>query len=146
MSIASNHDKLFKGKERVMLKATHHGSSSSMGSAFLDWAHPELMFVSAAMVDGVCIPNQVTLGTADNAQNHPSKSSLKRMTNRTDNIYWNAINGDLTITVDGVNDANVVGAGRNKNYYKIDGSEASINEEKNVRIIDSAFYSFFKAK
>ena len=39
-----------------------------------------------------------------------------------------------------------VGAGRNKNYYKIDGSEASINEEKNVRIIDSAFYSFFKAK
>ena len=146
MSIASNHDKLFKDKERVMLKATHHGSSSSMGSAFLDWAHPELMFVSAAMVDGVCIPNQVTLGTADNAQNHPSKSSLKRMTNRTDNIYWNAINGDLTITIDGVNDANVVGAGRNKNYYKTDGSEASIEEEKNARIIDSAFYSFFKAK
>ena len=43
MSVASNHDKLFKGKERVMLKATHHGSSSSMGSAFLDWAHPELI-------------------------------------------------------------------------------------------------------
>ena len=68
------------------------------------------------------------------------------MTNRTDNIYWNAINGDLAITIDGVNDANVVGAGRNKNYYKTDGSEASIEEEKNVRIIDSAFYSFFKAK
>lgn len=146
VSIASNHDKLFKGKERIILKATHHGSSSSMGSAFLDWCHPELMYVSAAMVDNVCIPNQVVLGSGQEVQSHPSKSTLKRMVNRTENIYWNGINGDLTITVDGVNDANIVGAGRKKNYYKNDGSEASIEDEKNVKIVDSAFYSYFEAK
>ena len=146
MSIANNHEKLFKGKERIMLKATHHGSSSSMGSTFLDWCHPELMFVSAAMVDNVCIPNQVALGSGKEVQSHPSKSTLKRMVNRTENIYWNAINGDLTITVDGVNDAKIEGQGRHKNYYKNDGTEASINDEKNVKIVDSAFYSYFKGK
>ena len=146
VSIASNHDKLFKGKERIILKATHHASGSSMGSAFLDWCHPELMYVSAAMIDNICIPNQVTLGSGEFAQNHPNKSTLKRMVNRNQNVYWNGINGDLTITVDGVNDAQVVGAGRNKNYYKNDGTEASINDEKNVKIVDSAFYSYFKSK
>ena len=146
MTIASNHKDLFKGQERVMLKATHHGSSSSMGSAFLDWSHPELMFVSAAMVDNVCIPNQVALGSGQDVQSHPSKSSLKRMVNRTENIYWNGINGDLIITIDGVNDAQAMGLGRNKNYYKKDGSEASIDEEKNVTIVNSAFYSYFTSK
>jgi len=146
MSILTNHSKLFKGNERVMLKATHHGSSSSMGSAFLDWCHPELMYVSAAMVDNVCIPNQVALGSGKEVQSHPSKSTLKRMTNRTNNIYWNGINGDLTITVDGVNDANITGSGRKKNYYKTDGSEASIEDEKNVKLVDSAFYSYFTGK
>lgn len=144
MSIQANHNKLFKGKERVMLKATHHGSGSSMGSAFLDWCHPELMYVSAAMVDPVCIPNQVTLGSGTEAQAHPNKTTLKRMVNRTDKIYWNGINGDLIISVDGVNDANVMGLGRNKNYYKKDGTEASIDDEKNVTIQNSAFYSYFK--
>ena len=146
VSIANNHNNLFKGKERVILKATHHGSGSSMGSAFMTWCHPELMFVSAAMIDNVCIPNQVALGSGQEVQSHPNKSTLKRMVNRTENIYWNGINGDLIITVDGVNDANVMGLGRHKNYYKVDGTDASINDEKNVRIVDSAFYSYFKGK
>lgn len=146
MSIQANHSKLFKGQERIILKATHHGSGSSMGSAFLDWCHPELMYVSAAMVDPVCIPNQVTLGSGNEAQAHPNKTTLKRMVNRTDKIYWNGINGDLIISVDGVNDANVMGLGRNKNYYKKDGTEASIDDEKNVTIQNSAFYSYFKQK
>lgn len=144
MSILANHNKLFKGKERVMLKATHHGSGSSMGSAFLDWCHPELMYVSAAMVDPVCIPNQVALGSGKEVQSHPNKTTLKRMVNRADKIYWNGINGDLIISVDGVNDANVMGLGRTKNYYKKDGTEASIEDEKNVTIQNSAFYSYYK--
>lgn len=144
MSILSNHSKLFKGKERVMLKATHHGSSSSMGSAFMDWCHPELMYISAAMVDNVCIPNQVVLGSGKEVQAHPSKTTLKRMVNRTDKIYWNGINGDLIISVDGVNDANVMGLGRNKNYNTKNGEPASISGEKNVTMQNSAFYEYFK--
>ena len=146
-SIVNNHETLFtKDTDRVMLKATHHGSSSSMGSTFLSWCHPELIYISAAMVDSVCVPNQVTLGSGKEHQSHPEKTTLKRMTNRTDNVYWNGINGDLIITIDGVNDANVMGLGRNKDYYKTDGSVASRDDEKNVTITQSAFYSYFKAK
>lgn len=144
-SIVKNHPKLFTDKkDRVILKATHHGSSSSMGSTFLDWCHPELMFVSAAMVDAVCIPNEVTLGSGKEHQSHPDKSTLRRMTNRTDNIYWNGINGDLTIKIDGVNDASVTGSGRTKDYYKNDGTIASIDDEKNVKMVDSAFYKYYR--
>ena len=146
MSITINHDKLFKEKDRVMLKATHHGSSSSMGSAFLDWCNPELIYVSAALVDGVAIPNQVELGSGDDKQNHPNKSTVRRMVNYTDNIYWNAINGDLTIVVDGVNDAVISGAGRHKNYYRIDANEASIEQEKNCKFVDSEFYKYYTKK
>ena len=143
MSIASNHANLFKEKDRVILKAAHHASSSSMGSAFLDWCNPELIYVSAAMVDGVAIPNQVTLGSGDNEQNHPNKSTVRRMVNRTDKLYWNAINGDLTIKIDGVNDATISGAGRSKNYYTVDNTEASIEQEKNVTLQNSEFYKHF---
>ena len=143
MSITNNHDKLFKEKDRVMLKATHHASSSSMGSAFLEWSNPELIYVSAAMVDGVCIPNQVELGSGEDKQNHPNKSTVRRMISYTDNVYWNGINGDLTITIDGVNDAIISGAGRNKNYYTVEGNEAPIEQEKNVKLIDSEFYKHF---
>ena len=146
-SIVKNHKDLFKdAKDRVILKATHHGSSSSMGANFMDWCHPELMYISAAMVDTVCVPNQVTLGSGKEHQSHPDKTTLKRMTNRTDNIYWNGINGDLIMTVDGVNDASVTGLGRNKNYYKTDGTEASIEAEKNVTILNSEFYKYFKSR
>lgn len=146
-SIVNNHEKLFtKDTDRIMLKATHHGSSSSMGSTFLSWCHPELIYISAAMVDAVCVPNQVTLGSGKEHQSHPEKTTLKRMTNRTDKVYWNGINGDLIISIDGVNDANIMGLGRNKDYYKADGSVASKDEEKNVTITQSAFYSYFKAK
>lgn len=143
MSIVNNHPKLFKEKDRVILKATHHASSSSMGSAFLDWCNPELIYVSAAMVDGVTIPNEVALGSGDNEQNHPNKSTVRRMVNRTDNLYWNAINGDLTIKIDGVNDATVTGEGRKKNYLTVDGVEASIEAEKNVTLQNSEFYKHF---
>lgn len=144
MSVMSNHEKLFTGKnDKVMLKATHHGSMSSMGGAFLDWCHADLMYVSAALVDGACIPNQVTFGTADNEQNHPNKSTVKRMIKRTDNIYWNAITGDLTIKIDGVNDPTICGAGRSKNYYTFDGKEAPIESEKNVTLQKSEFYKHF---
>ena len=143
MSIVNNHQNLFKEKDRVILKAAHHASSSSMGSAFLDWANPELIYVSAAMVDGACIPNQVSLGSGDNEQNHPNKSTVRRMVNRTDKLYWNAINGDLTIKIDGVNDATVSGSGRHKNYYTVGGAEAPIEEEKNVTLQNSEFYKHF---
>ena len=144
-SILSNHDKLLKDtKKRVMLKGTHHCSSSSMSSAFLAWARPEIIFTSSAMIDGVCVPNQVTLGSGTNELNHPNKSTVKRIKNRTQNFYWNGINGDITFATDGVNDMTMEGAGRNKDYYKKDSSEiASRDLEKNVTFFESEFARYY---
>ena len=143
-SIINNHQKLFKENDRVILKATHHAAGSSDGYNFLEWCHPELIYISAAMVDSVCVPNQVKIGTESGAQAHPSRSTLKRLLNTTDNVYWNAINGDITIKINGIDDANIQGKGRNKDYYDASGNIASRDEEKNVRIKDSAFYNYFK--
>ena len=142
-SIINNHLNLFKN-ERVILKATHHAAGSSDGYNFLEWCHPELIYISAAMVNSVCVPNQVTVGTTDGAQAHPSRSTLKRLLQTTDNVYWNAINGDLTIKIDGINDASIHGNGRNKDYYDKDGNVASRESEKDVTIKNSKFYDYFK--
>ena len=142
-SIINNHLNLFKN-ERVILKATHHAANSSDGYNFLEWCHPELIYISAAMVNSVCVPNQVTIGTSDGAQAHPSRSTLKRLLQTTDNVYWNAINGDLTIKIDGINDASVQGNGRNKDYYDKEGNIASKENEKDVTIKNSKFYEYFK--
>ena len=144
-SIAFNHEKLFKDvKKRILLKATHHSSSSSMGSNFLTWARPEIIFSSSAMISAICAPNQVVLGSGENQLNHPNKSTVKRIKNRTTNFYWNGINGDITFTTDGVNDITMSGAGRNRDYLKKDGSgTASIEDEKNVTFFNSEFAKYF---
>ena len=96
------------------------------------------------MVDSVCVPNSVTVGTTDGAQAHPNRSTLKRLLTATENVYWNAINGDLTIKIDGINDYSISGAGRNKDYYDKNGEIASRENEKNVTIKNSSFYEYFK--
>ena len=145
-TIVENHEKLFKDeKKRVLLKGTHHCSSSSMGYNFLDWCSPEIIFTSSAMVDGVCAPNEVVLGSGDGKLNHPNKSTVRRIKQKTDNFYWNGVCGDMTFVTDGVNDMSMSGAGRNKNYYKKGTTElADIQSEKNVKFFDSEFYQYFK--
>ena len=65
-SIIENNKDLFKDtSKRVLLKGTHHCSSSSMGYNFLDWANPEIIFTSSAMIDNVCAPNEVVLGSGE---------------------------------------------------------------------------------
>ena len=142
-SIISHQKNLFKDSDRVILKATHHGASSSNGYNFLEWCHPEIIYVSAAMIDEVCAPNTVTTGTSSGAQAHPSRSALKRMFSVTHDVYWNAINGDIEIRVDGINDATINGAGRNKDYLDKNGDIVSRENEKNVTIENSKFYEYF---
>lgn len=146
LSIVNNHQNLFKEQHRTMLKANHHASSSSLGSNFLDWVNPEVVFTSSAMIDQVAIPNQVELGSGSGQQDHPNKSTIKRIQNRTNQVYWNAINGDVTLTIDGVNDCQMSGKGRNKNYFTTEGIEASVEQEKNVAFFNSAFYQHFLKK
>ena len=144
MSLINNYPNLFKKDDRVILKATHHGAGSSDGYNFLEWCHPELIYISAAMVNSVCVPNTPTIGTGDGAQAHPARATLRRLLNTTDNVYWNAINGDIEIKIDGINDYTLSGKGRSKDYYDISNNVVDRNIEKNVRIQDSAFYQYFK--
>ena len=145
-SIIANHKKLFKDEnKRVLLKATHHASSTSMGYDFLDWTRPEMMFISTAMLDSACAPNQVVLGSGDGQQNHPNSSTVRRIKKTTTNVYWNGINGDITFTTDGVNDMTMVGACRSKNYYE-KGTTNIVDavSEKQTKFFDSKFYQYYK--
>ncbi len=145
-SIAKNHAKLFNDKnKKVLLKGTHHCSSSSMGFNFLDWCKPNTIFTSSAMIDEVCVPHQVALGSGDGQLNHPNKSTVRRIKQTCENFYWNGINGDLTITTDGVGDLSISGAGRNKDYYKKGTEEiVSRDAEKDIKFFDSEFYNYYK--
>ncbi|MDR0934831.1 MAG: MBL fold metallo-hydrolase [Erysipelotrichaceae bacterium] len=149
-SVMNNHPDILKQSwKKVLLKATHHASSSSMGTNFLEWAHPNSVFVSAAMISSVCVPNQVQLGSGDGKQNHPNSSSVRRIKNaliaqNSTSFYWNAINGDLLMTTDGVSDIAFSGAGRNKDYY-IKGTTniSSRVGEKDITFFESDFYSYY---
>ena len=145
-SIVENHEKLFKDQnKKVLLKGTHHCSSSSMSYAFMQWCSPEIIFTSSAMIDEVCSPNAVVLGSGSGQLNHPNKSTVRRIKQNCENFYWNGITGDLTFTTDGVNDMTISGAGRTKNYYKINTTEeADIEKEKNVSFFNSEFYQYYK--
>lgn len=144
-SIIKNNKKLFNDKnKKVLLKGTHHCSSSSMGFNFLDWCHPNVIFTSSAMVDSVCAPNEVKLGSAEGELNHPNKSTVRRIKQLGADFYWNGINGDITFTTDGVNDLNMSGAGRNKDYYKKGTTDlADRNAEKDIKFFNSEFYKYF---
>ena len=144
-SISNNHETLFKDKnKRVLLKGTHHCSSSSMGYKFLDWARPEIIFTSSAMVDSICVPNEVKIGSGEGELNHPNKSTVRRIKQRCENFYWNGINGDLVFVTNGVNDMEIAGRGRNKDYYKKGTTEAASRDaERNVTFFNSEFAKYY---
>ena len=144
-SLITNHKKLFNDKKKkILLKSTHHSSSSSMGGNFLDWARPNIIFTSSAMIDAICAPNPVVLGSGEGQLNHPNRSTVRRIKQNGCDFYWNAINGDITFKCDGVNDMSMSGAGRHKDYLKKDSEEIADKEkEKNVKFFDSEFAKYF---
>lgn len=149
-SVVKNHpDILSQTWKKVLLKATHHASSSSLGSNFLNWAHPNAMFVSAAMLDDVVAPNEVSIGSKSGQQNHPNGSSVRRIKNalksqNSTSFYWNGVNGDLLMTTNGVDDFVFSGAGRHKDYYiKNTTNLASREAEKNITFFESEFYKYY---
>lgn len=131
------------GDYTCMMKANHHGSTTSNQSTFLDLVNPKYVFISAAIIDNCCAPNQVVLGTQDSQQAHPHKDSINRFKNKTNNVWWNGVNGDITMTYDG--SVKVEGAGRTKDYL-IKGTNqiADREKEKNVTFFESEFYKYYQ--
>ena len=72
----------------TVLKAGHHGSSSSSSGAFLDAVGPEVAVVSSAY---------------DSQYGHPHEAVLRRFADRSVPTYWTATHGDVVFVSDGTN-------------------------------------------
>lgn len=76
------------GVNATVLKAGHHGSSTSSSKALLDQLDPKYFVISCG---------------AGNKYGHPHKESMKRFKTYTDEIYRTDLDGTITCTTDGKN-------------------------------------------
>jgi len=74
--------------QSTVLKAGHHGSSSSSSGAFLDAVGPRVAVISSAY---------------DSQYGHPHEEVLQRFTDRSVSTYWTATHGDIVFVSDGTN-------------------------------------------
>jgi competence protein ComEC len=70
----------------TVLKAGHHGSSSSSGGVLLDAVRPNAVVVSSAY---------------DSRYGHPTEAVLERFADRSLPTYWTATHGDIVLVSDG---------------------------------------------
>jgi len=70
----------------TVLKAGHHGSSSSTSAALLDVATPKVVPISSAY---------------DSQYGHPNEEVLQRLADRDVPAYWTATHGDIVFTTNG---------------------------------------------
>lgn len=72
----------------TVMKAGHHGSSSSSSGAFVDAVDPRVAVVSSAY---------------DSQYGHPHEEVLERFADRSIPTYWTATHGDVVFVSDGAN-------------------------------------------
>jgi len=70
----------------TVLKAGHHGSSSSTSEQLLDAANPQAVVISSAY---------------DSQYGHPTEEMLSRLAEREIPAYWTATHGDIVLVSDG---------------------------------------------
>jgi competence protein ComEC len=72
--------------QATVLKAGHHGSSSSTSGELLDAAQPKAVIISSAY---------------DSQYGHPHEEVLQRLADRSLPAYWTATHGDIVLVSDG---------------------------------------------
>jgi len=72
--------------QATVLKAGHHGSSSSNSGELLDTVQPEAVIISSAY---------------DSQYGHPTDEVLQRLHDRSIPAYWTATHGDIVLVSDG---------------------------------------------
>jgi competence protein ComEC len=72
--------------QSTVLKAGHHGSSSSSSGGFLDVVNPEAVIISSGY---------------DNQYGHPADAVLQRLSDRSIPAYWTGTHGDIVLVSDG---------------------------------------------
>jgi len=72
--------------QSTVLKAEHHGSSSSSTESFLDTVDPDAVIISSGY---------------DNQYGHPAETVLQRLSDRSIPAYWTGTHGDTVLVSDG---------------------------------------------
>jgi Predicted hydrolase (metallo-beta-lactamase superfamily) len=72
--------------QSTVLKAGHHGSSSSSSEPFIDAVQPQAVVISSAY---------------DSQYGHPTEAVLERFAERSIPAYWTATHGDIVLASDG---------------------------------------------
>ena len=72
--------------QSTVLKAGHHGSSSSSSEPFVDAVQPQAVVISSAY---------------DSQYDHPTEAVLERFADRSIPGYWTATHGDIVLASDG---------------------------------------------
>lgn len=93
-----------------VMKATHHASSNGNTTSLLNKIKPEIVVVSAALVDS----GSKTSNPSN--QTHPSKQALNRFYQAGAKVYCNFTTGTIKVSTDG-NTITLIGLGRSKPYY-----------------------------
>lgn len=120
-----------------VVKANHHcsGTHGSNSDAWVAGTMPDVVVISASIISD----NRTSSGVT--TKQHPNNNSLNRYVSYTDKVYCNMINGTITLTHNSINSTPTMSfAGRTIDYYD-NGVIVSRTAEKNLRFVDSAFYS-----
>lgn len=111
-----------------LMKATHHASNSGNSAKLLNVLKPDIVAISAAMVErGDKNSNALN-------QVHPNQSALSRFKNVGAKVYMNMINGTLHVTSDGNSTLKIEGLGLTRPYYM---SGAPVTGEENIQFSSS---------
>ena len=122
----------FKESDHVVVKANHHGSNGSNSDKFFAFAKPDIIFITAGIVE----KNQKNQALTSQ---HPYSGALSRMKKYTSKVYWSSINGLTTFTSTG-NEVTFDARGRTRDYY-CNGKIVSRSEEQYITLFESKWYS-----
>ncbi len=136
-SIMNLNPKFTESTDTVIYKASHHGSKESNSASFLEYLEPDYCFISSGL--------NVKNGEAPKLSQHPYYDAVARIAKYTEEIYWNGINGTLSIISTADGETQVSGKGRSiaYTYYNSQTSTTvtvSIDEEKDITYLLSKWY------
>lgn len=115
----------------TLYKASHHGSTGSNYETLLNQINPKAVAISAARASNykssyneTYIPKENETYNLDMKSGHPHKDAIERIykaprISENLNVYWNAINGDMTFKSKGDDNFTFIGSATRKGYYDL---------------------------
>ncbi|MFA6854801.1 MAG: hypothetical protein WCR35_00630 [Bacilli bacterium] len=136
--LATQYAKRINERNLVIMKANHHGGlTNNNGLELFNWLKPDYVFISAALKNS-------NLNLSTYTPQHPEAAFVRRALSYTEEVYWNAINGDLSFALAPQALPTISGAIRHQ-IYKINYQTVDPVSEKDSRLTASAWYQAYLA-